>query len=217
MTYPYDADELMEMVIQRHCEWLNAWTNEEEHGEGHRYTSSDFSRDSDYGWRQLEGVIGPGDGETLTMVCTISDGDEGGPTILTTWFEADLEAFYRHISTGEVKSEGWEKEAKVQVFSHLEHRGWLLRDSVREFDTERDMWLKNGELINCPGGSLQGSCGDEDCTCPMDPQNFGRMVSVEQVASITHSSDCETKNPGAILDSQLHGANPPCTCGATAR
>ena len=52
MAYAYDQDELAEVMIAKHCEWLNLWTANEAKefnwGPPHVYASEQFLLSQDY-------------------------------------------------------------------------------------------------------------------------------------------------------------------------
>jgi hypothetical protein len=169
-------------MVAKQCEWLNLWTQTEEWVRmdgtkelGYFYRPSDFSVTNTYGLREVLGMIRLEDHEQIVLMVLIHDGDEGGPQILTGFFDAETTSWYRHAVTGEIRpyDEVWRAgdEAKVwakkvQNWKFFETRvdRWVLNDMVQEFDTMRTQVLKEGRLVNTPYDSRFGY-GTNALTC----------------------------------------------------
>jgi hypothetical protein len=81
-------------MVELYCQWLNRWTATDP-GPPHVYELRQFLKwdpDNDlYGTATVHGVV-PNVGTSASrprfmVVAAISDGDDGGPTDLTAWFE----------------------------------------------------------------------------------------------------------------------------------
>jgi hypothetical protein len=81
-------------MVELYCRWLNRWTATDP-GPPHTYELHQFLRydpENDlYGDARIHAVI-PGVGESAAfprfmVLATVNDGDDGGPTDLTAWFE----------------------------------------------------------------------------------------------------------------------------------
>lgn len=163
-----DVEELLLVgtMIERHCGWLNRhaeaedarvkaarlrWEEPEAGNSGHRYSSTDFaSITNEYGYRRVLATTALP--SRLVIHVEISDGDEGGPSILTGFHDEITEAFYLDQQTNDpIPSEecDWKRPSNY-VYAYSQHRGWELKDLVVEFDTIRTHELADGKLINCP-------------------------------------------------------------------
>lgn len=78
-------------VLLMYCEWLNMWMEAED--SNHRYDIHNFTvydpQLREYGKTEVHAVVPTGGGflPRFIVILTCSDGDEGGPATLTTWFE----------------------------------------------------------------------------------------------------------------------------------
>jgi hypothetical protein len=80
-------------MLELYCTWLNKWMESE--GNDHRYDILQFTINDPehhlYGSTTLLAVIPNTDGSSafprFMTVCRTTDGDEGGPTDLTAWWE----------------------------------------------------------------------------------------------------------------------------------
>jgi len=111
-------------MLDLYCEWLNQWSLDSDGPEGHTYTIHQFTiTDADrglYGDARVCGIVPHVMYDGYMVVALVSDGDEGGPTELTAWFELNPD------NTS------------------------YIRDMVQGFDTSRQFIVRDGQRTNLP-------------------------------------------------------------------
>lgn len=97
MNPPMNPNNYLIAMLDKYCEWLNLWIDAEAGDDPPRhYTPEQFLvhqpyRDL-YGSGRINAIIPTGGSSAFDRVlveATVTDGDEGGPTDLTAWFELD--------------------------------------------------------------------------------------------------------------------------------
>ena len=98
MNPPMNPNNYLIAMVDAYCQWLNEWQKEdaERFGTAPHYEPKQFLvYDPDkglYGGGRINAIVPTGGSAAFDRVlveATISDGDEGGPTDLTAWFELD--------------------------------------------------------------------------------------------------------------------------------
>lgn len=171
--YDYDENALAEVMIAKHCEWLNLWTaneakaNPDDWEKPWAYFSDQFNETTNIlGFRKVLGAIyHEPDAESLILTVMIYDGDEGGPQTLTGFFDANTIAYYKY-KLGHVTSEpNWgHTEPSSWSYDHTELDGWVLDSMVQEFDTDRRMVWEDGAFSNTPESQGYGTDDEEEGT-----------------------------------------------------
>ena len=203
--YAHDKDSLAEVMIAKHCEWLNLWTTHEarqhpDWGGAWTYRSDQFqlSQENPYGWRKVLGVIydAEADAEMLILTVMIYDGDEGGPQTLTGFFDARITTYYRD-KAGTIftlDSVDWSKYSDTLAEGNCEHdhtelNEWVLDSMVQEFDTDRRLVWEDGAFANTPesqgySNGLRHGVADDEAADDGAEHEFGKVEGCEA---------CETK------------------------
>jgi len=84
-------------MLDTYCQWLNMWMETDE-GQTHRYEPIQFIvNDPDtnlYGDSHVHALVSCGESslyERYLVQAVVYDGDDGGPTELTAWFDIDTD------------------------------------------------------------------------------------------------------------------------------
>jgi hypothetical protein len=75
-------------MLDAYIEWLNMWAEHDDLNDGFRYTMETFAPHNPH----IVGICLTGSSNTFQRVLVeacVYDGDDGGPTDLTAWFELD--------------------------------------------------------------------------------------------------------------------------------
>ena len=174
LVYPQVVNgepEMMGQVVEMLCDWLNQFVGPDE--ENMRIYPADFGTEKvqingqehgGYGFVSIvhRAKIERWDQEVWFVEA--GTGDEGGPSLLTVWWEHETEAIYEPpFDEVELRSEGdtYEERAATQrwvwkssgetasapEYIRSEHLGWSLAGMVQEFDTYRSLIVDRGQIV----------------------------------------------------------------------
>jgi hypothetical protein len=115
------------IILDAFCQWLNHVWKANMDGEEGPYRVENFSNSPVYGYGHHEEIQRNTDGWYTHITLEISDGDEGGPTILNVWLRGD----------------GVEEQGDPYTVEY----------GTNEFDTMIGMWCHDGKLVNTKGYS----------------------------------------------------------------
>lgn len=124
------------VAIQKYCDWLNTYNKEPGAVNDFEYTPEVFG--GEYGFTRVE-TRWESDGYDVLLIRAY-DGDEGGPAILTCWFEqpytaAEL-AYHKTLPSGQ---------------SNVYMDGTRLYAMVQQFDSSMGFIFNNYEMVNTGG------------------------------------------------------------------
>jgi hypothetical protein len=130
------------VAIQQYCDWLNTYNKETDSLSDFEYTPEVFSDSGDNcGSATVEGRW-ESDGYDVLLL-RVYDGDDGGPAMLTCWFEqpyTEAELAYHA-----------QRRAEGQPVGDVECDGTRLYSMVQQFDSSMGFIHNNGEMVNTGG------------------------------------------------------------------
>lgn len=122
MNPPMNPNNYLIAMLDMYVAWLNRWATA--NGDDHVYKVHQFvsynPAEGLYGNAEIRALV-PTTWDGLLVLAIVSDGDDGGPTELTAWFDIDT-------TTGTNP----------------------LRDMVQGFDTMRQLIVREGRFVNLP-------------------------------------------------------------------